>query len=52
MAPVRSRLVAAWMGLGLSEVAKMGGKEDGSSMGPSSGGGASALVEVVGSSAA
>lgn len=47
MAPVRRTLVAVWMGVGLSEVAKMKGVEDGISIGPSSGGASSTVVAVV-----
>ncbi|KAL3503173.1 hypothetical protein ACH5RR_037622 [Cinchona calisaya] len=36
MAPVRRTLVAVWIGVGSSSVAKMEGVEDGISMGPSS----------------
>lgn len=37
IAPVRRTLVASWIVEGLSSVAKMEGKDSGSSMGPSSG---------------
>lgn len=47
MAPVRRTLVAVWMGVGLSEVAKMEGLEDRISIGPSSGGASSTAVAVV-----
>ena len=50
MAPVRRTLVAVWMGVGLSEVAKTEGLEDGISIGPSSGGASSTVAVVLGCS--